>query len=171
MLYNKVVGILLLFVLEEQFICSKRRLFWCTVLLITCPSAHLLVVIFVDSIHLHCYCRCYCCFFVCFCFMFFFVFCIFHFVDCPISPHQVGVPCSFQFEQLQLKFGTYLVHFHLPPHPRWEQRPRLLSQVNNLLWQNTIKPKIVFNYPQYHGLIDTLIFVTILKEYSKLFQT
>ena len=47
-----------------------------TVILITCPSAP----VFVD-----CYCR-WCYIFVC------------HFVDLFISPHQVGVPCSFQFE-------------------------------------------------------------------------
>ena len=41
-------------------------------------SAPLLGVILVDSVHLNCYCRCYC-IFVC------------HFVDWPISPHQVGV--------------------------------------------------------------------------------
>ncbi len=63
----------------EQFICSKRQWFWCTVILLTCPSAPLLVVIFVDWD-----CRC-CYIFVC------------HFVDLFISPHQVGVPCSFQF--------------------------------------------------------------------------
>ncbi len=37
---HQVVGILSLFFLEEeQFICSKHWLFWCTVILITCPSA------------------------------------------------------------------------------------------------------------------------------------
>ncbi len=51
----QVVGLFLLFVLEEeQFICSKRQLFWCTVILITCPSAPLLVVTFV-----YCYCKCF----------------------------------------------------------------------------------------------------------------
>ncbi len=48
--------------------------FWCTVILITCPSEPPFVI-FVD------------CYFVC------------HFVDLFISPHQVGVPCSFQFDQ------------------------------------------------------------------------
>ena len=39
----------------------------CTVILITFPSAPLLVVIFVDSVYLYCYCyvsRCYCIWFV-----------------------------------------------------------------------------------------------------------
>ncbi len=81
---NQVVGLFLLFVLEEeQFICSKRWLFWCIVILITRPSAPLLVVTFVDSVHLYCYCKC-CCIFVC------------HFVDRLITP--VGVPCSFQYK-------------------------------------------------------------------------
>ncbi len=54
---------------------------WCTVILITCPSVSLLAVIFVG-----CYCRC-CYVFVC------------HFADLFISPHQVGLPCSFQYAQ------------------------------------------------------------------------
>ena len=84
---NQVVGLFLLFVLdEEQFICLKRWLFWCTVILITCPSAPLLLVIFVD-----CYCRC-CYIFVC------------HFVDLFISPHQVGVPCFFSLFKLYSRY-------------------------------------------------------------------
>ncbi len=54
----------------------------CTVILITFPSAPLLVVIFVDSVYLYCYCRCYC-ILVC------------HFVDWLIFPPQVDVPFFF----------------------------------------------------------------------------
>ena len=42
---HQVVGILLFVLEDEQFICSKRLLFWCTVSLITCPSAPPLLVI------------------------------------------------------------------------------------------------------------------------------
>ncbi len=124
---HHVVSLLLLFVLEEeQFICSKRRSFWCTVILITCPSAPLLVVTFVDSVHLYCYCR-YC-----------WIFCL-SFCWLTNFPRQVGVPCSFYFILHTVNTGGFF-------------KPRSTAKYHK---QNTISPPrvgkiILHNYVHRH---------------------
>ncbi len=54
-------------------------------------------------------------------------------------------------------FNSKLAHIWyisiLPPPPGWGQRPHFLSQISNLLRQNTIKPKIVFHCRRHFFLI------------------
>ena len=121
---NQTVGLFLLFVLEEeQFICSKRQLFY----LVHSDSHHLsqcsapLVVIFVDTTHLYCYS---------FVNAVAFLLVIF---DWLISPHQVGVPCSFHFVRVILKVPSCIKSWSLMCLPfivRWIHHYLLVGEGN-----------------------------------------
>ncbi len=110
---------------------------WRTVILITCPSAPLVVVIFVASVHLYCYS---------FVNAVTFLLVIF---DWLISPHQVGVPCSFQFVEVYTQGALlyqvsdpWCVMFPRPldsPLPPYRQLHRLVD-LTEFTQNNGVRP-------------------------------